>query len=512
MPDLVFNEMRFLQRPQEHQDAPADAPEQQKGNKRDRKRPSQQDISAYFNAKKLAREQQVERDDTQPNNSRDGPREPEERRQITPPVELPSRPFLGFGSKGNIPGADEVRSEHTTYFSWSQTPSRDGDAAQSRRIVAPTVDAGELCSNRPRKASKSGRRHMLMGKDQQRPDLSIRRQRRSQKGQLVPSARTKSGPLIEVHQSSTNSEHQGSPARKCPTKTTTSQSLPRHPDGRAHNELPLSVDQETETYRTSDIVKIREDAVMPARPRRAGQTQSSPFSVEKENQHPDSSFSLDRLLNDARGFARTAESGAAAQFDHLAHQEFDRAQNHQDGLTVALPVRGESNQTLQEYSQPTASREGQGQHSKNRHLPSNIPRADQRLRELQYSTLPQDHRMIDHDGRILLPQEDEILDNGQEPFVQVPLRQPVYASIQQAEELARGLTARDMHAIHDPSSEQFPSEFTGHWQQDETTPSISLLGHSTSTGRSLEPEQAVGTASDQGLEGMGGFWKPNKLY
>ena len=48
VPDLVFNEMRFLQRPAEHQDQPIKAQDQQQVNKKDKKRGQDEEISVFF--------------------------------------------------------------------------------------------------------------------------------------------------------------------------------------------------------------------------------------------------------------------------------------------------------------------------------------------------------------------------------------------------------------------------------------------------------------------------------
>ncbi|KAK8181397.1 hypothetical protein BC567DRAFT_223056 [Phyllosticta citribraziliensis] len=125
VPDLVFSEMRFLQK----QDDTREKNQEETRNKRKRKDPTHvqgQEISAYFGAKRppLAdKDQNIQRKPSEHRSRSTSLRQRSHSRSSTrfesarPPIELPDKPYLGFGSRG----VDPVASDPTHYIPWSES-------------------------------------------------------------------------------------------------------------------------------------------------------------------------------------------------------------------------------------------------------------------------------------------------------------------------------------------------------------------------------------------------------
>ncbi|KAI7464192.1 hypothetical protein KC351_g15568 [Hortaea werneckii] len=138
LPDLAFNEMRFLQKPKDHQDAVSGNQAAKGPTKKDRKHAQDEEISAYFAA------QRRDPDGKQHDPSRIGSRQrrrkdsPIQGRQASPPpVELPEKPFLGFGSKGTQQDCSGKHDQSTSHYSWSESAA----PARAKEGKAPTLNA-----------------------------------------------------------------------------------------------------------------------------------------------------------------------------------------------------------------------------------------------------------------------------------------------------------------------------------------------------------------------------------
>ncbi|KAK4565427.1 hypothetical protein LTR86_004044 [Recurvomyces mirabilis] len=124
LPDLVFNEMRFLQKPKDHQDKTPARPDNEAATKKARQQRREEEISAYFTADRDA----TQHDQPSQRESRDAPCEEtghrSRRRSPTrpPPVDLPEKPFLGFGSKGQHVTTQEPTTHSNYTWSESQIP------------------------------------------------------------------------------------------------------------------------------------------------------------------------------------------------------------------------------------------------------------------------------------------------------------------------------------------------------------------------------------------------------
>ncbi|KAK5010358.1 hypothetical protein LTR28_010378 [Elasticomyces elasticus] len=114
LPDLVFSEMRFLQKPKEQPEEQQNAPASKHKNKKDRKRVEEEEISAFFGPKKSAPGQQAHAIPAKRVTSRRHAsvlsqqsdslaRSDVKPKPIRQSDELPEKQFLGFGSKGAKP-------------------------------------------------------------------------------------------------------------------------------------------------------------------------------------------------------------------------------------------------------------------------------------------------------------------------------------------------------------------------------------------------------------------------
>ncbi|KAK7609939.1 hypothetical protein JOL62DRAFT_150077 [Phyllosticta paracitricarpa] len=155
LPDLIFSEMRFLQK----QDDTRDQAQEETRNKRKRKDPTQaqgQEISAYFGAK---RPPLADKHRQRPSGHRSKSASLRQRcpsrtstrfESAKPTIELPDKPHLGFGSRV----VDPVASDPTYYTPWSESV-RDASHQEYKPSDAPLPPMQS--SLRPHKQSTKAR-------------------------------------------------------------------------------------------------------------------------------------------------------------------------------------------------------------------------------------------------------------------------------------------------------------------------------------------------------------------
>ncbi|KAK3675760.1 hypothetical protein LTR78_004401 [Recurvomyces mirabilis] len=138
LPDLVFNEMRFLQKPKDHQDKTPARPDNEAATKKDRQQRREEEISAYFTVGRDA----AQHDHPRQRNSRDPPCKEKGHRlhqrsaARPPPVDLPEKPFLGFGSKGQHATTQEPTTNSNCTWSDSQTPKPKSIPPRAKKRVS----------------------------------------------------------------------------------------------------------------------------------------------------------------------------------------------------------------------------------------------------------------------------------------------------------------------------------------------------------------------------------------
>ena len=155
MPDLVFSEMRFLQNVREPvtSDKTGLSVHEPTRSKRDRKRVQEEEISSYFTRKRPPLKQKSHNVCSRLNPAIRETRDPlqcEEQRYESerpdsvkttielPPVELPYKPYLGFGGSGNRPHNHGSAS----YLTWSESADSPSSPPFLRGTTA--IEIGQL--------------------------------------------------------------------------------------------------------------------------------------------------------------------------------------------------------------------------------------------------------------------------------------------------------------------------------------------------------------------------------
>lgn len=141
VPDLVFSEMRFLQKPESSTKEEPNTKPKKKSQKKKHRQSSEKEISRYFDAGAMrpGDDDTAQRRQTPP---LDTPRVARSVQTTSPVVpDLLDKPFLGFGSRGSHPPT-------TSYFSWSE--SGKGSSARMAHFVQnlEPLAAGQLQSDR----------------------------------------------------------------------------------------------------------------------------------------------------------------------------------------------------------------------------------------------------------------------------------------------------------------------------------------------------------------------------
>ena len=173
VPDLAFSEMTFLNTRREKPDDQVKVTLKNKRRKKDKGANIEAEISRYFTSKSIPghekaqnRNERVERflgsNTAESEAQRRADRLPTPNLAILPPINLPGRPFLGFGSRGedltspvkendheacverraSTPQIPSSPSRSTSYFSWSQSAASSTRRRNDTRQPAPTMSGG----------------------------------------------------------------------------------------------------------------------------------------------------------------------------------------------------------------------------------------------------------------------------------------------------------------------------------------------------------------------------------
>lgn len=317
MPDLVFNELRFLQTSKDHQNE-QHALRNQPTQHNEKPENYREEISAYFSkhqrrnspdrspaaAPKPTEQVCVPNRDASPGQS-------EARQAVSSPLlpdkELPAVPYLGFGSKGmvNRSSREPRPSSSASYLTWSESggvlPVQRGSKIQFDK----PLEAGQLSTQRRTHVQTSRQRQVdhvehaqpVGGAPKQTGRIrDIKSPRRASKRQQPP-------PNNEV--SHTKETEADVSMRDAQLGGVTSQSLPIAPrnaakeNARTDGEIPTS-SSGAKSFDTADILNIKQ--------RLTALAQQSPLNVSvdchlpksKENIHPPSTSSTTKVLRSAR--------------------------------------------------------------------------------------------------------------------------------------------------------------------------------------------------------------------
>lgn len=517
MPDLAFNEMRFLQKPKEHQDADPVAPPMQP-TKKNQKRSINEEISNYF----------AEIDPDVPTSL--GQRhaikgirgrtalstlDPGNQRQPDPPVDLPEKPFLGFGSKG-AQGASKSRvPTPNSYLTWSASTHVPPISPVMPQVVERQETSGRTPPGRGSE-TKPGNTYVYTSTGafkggQDVSDDKIRRGKRTHPRRLKGPARA------ELYRPARATIRQGKPS-KSPLRTT-SQPLPEYPppltrDVSAH----ATSDIADGSFYTTDILIVREMRPQYERARSGSKSTSHTWSndqpidhlcdLDKESVAPDESTPTRRLLN----HAQEAVANAAKRHSNLALNLQKRRAERAFGENHRQNERNMSHKVDLPDQWPDPA--------------SVVPRSRMSTVSAQRAEYRNHHQPCSSDNP---PYEDEMLDN-QPDAVPLDLKTDyMYATHRQVEDLVYGrqphhTTAHGQaqlgwqqldEALAGPPSnfEPLSDAIRPHILATSVSAEISIRG--LSLDRELQNEQvgglSVGPESTTADE-LAGFWKPHRLY
>ncbi|KAK1821108.1 hypothetical protein LTR12_004500 [Friedmanniomyces endolithicus] len=516
LPDLVFNELRFLRKPEDHHDEAQTGITRASG-KKGTQRQREEEISAYF-----ARNKDVLADHAETGHEPEATPGVQQRRsrtaQIKPAIELPEKPFLGFGSKGQH--VNSKQTGPTTCYSWSESVASEPRTSRHQRPRAADTDNSRRMHLVPRDAGSADGSHEVIGAFRQAATLNqhmdpITSPRR---GKWVRSQRVP-GPAVEVFKPP--DEHSHESERRIATRATL-QSLPHSepsdpplPAVRAQRRRHSPQSPE---FHTSDILLVRQEAE-PAAAVDNGHSHDTLDTVdqirlgEKENRDPETSTPTSGLLRQAQQAVSMHKS------DYHAGPRVMR-QRHE----VRTGVR--------HIPYP------RGAHSGHRQQPTN-PESHHRLRDRQLRSAsslwqlnapPAVRHGVESPSRSLavplvhprhtvhavLAEEDDMLDQDQD----VPYeRHYVYAHPQQAEALATNLSINQRPGLYEAQDheedvlyDEIPSRASSGLLAARTSSSHDVsIGHDFRSDRSTGLEGGGGY--DLAADGeFAGFWKPNRLY
>ncbi|KAK4628954.1 hypothetical protein CLAFUW4_07723 [Fulvia fulva] len=547
LPDLVFNEMRFLRRPREHQDEiPVDQTTKDCSGKAD-KQPGQ-NISAYFakpppEAPRSRQQQQTvpaldriphQRSQEVEKAADEVPRRQERRNEAA--GNLPPDPFLGFGSRGpNQEVSNGIRRSGSCYTCSESVPPAKEDAVQTRIPMAESA-------RHPADQDDFRRPYSPKHVDGNPRSSARRRPPSALRGRWVHSKRAPGSASVDVYQQAvcTQNVHRGDglPARK-----QSSMSLPHSvPEPPLESAYSANRRHATGNCPRSDILRIGDDHQDDiGRPALHHQDMFSDIISGKENQEPSTSTPTSKLLRrafhaitgpqaikpsnthgggqgelqrpDRSPYLAQPSDGALYQKRHMDaeyEQELDQRRKQQ---ICSMPERGFSR--LTETSRPKQQQ--------------SMARPTTLTGNVMPTTTLLSRAFHEISTRCEVAPDAEMLDNVP-TYQPVPLgRQYTFTNSRQAEDLVRRLTS-NQQTNHFASREAGTGDIVtrqdhfSHQEADSdgvahlrTNSEVAHLSTGHLYSQVWSNNDATDTTPDPGggevqHDSMPGFWKPNRLY
>jgi hypothetical protein len=148
VPDLVFSEMRFLQKPESSTKEESEPKSKKKPHKKRRRQTSEKEISRYFDigGTRPGDDDMGQKRHTLPPDTSAAAQDLQSASPVIP--DLLKKPFLGFGSRGSHPPT-------TSYYSWSESGRESSARVKQFAPDLETVAAGQLQSSRPQEQRKT---------------------------------------------------------------------------------------------------------------------------------------------------------------------------------------------------------------------------------------------------------------------------------------------------------------------------------------------------------------------
>ncbi|KAI7390284.1 hypothetical protein KC328_g8020 [Hortaea werneckii] len=524
LPDLAFNEMRFLQKPKDHQDVVSGNQAARGPTKKDRKHAQDEEISAYFAAHQHdpdGKQHDLSRMGSKRGRRKDSPTRTQQPSQ--PPVELPEKPFLGFGSKDTQQDRRRKRDQSTSHHSWSKSAA----PPRAEKGNAPISNAAFATGKSEEAESATSRREIANGDGASEKSVAQVESFDSprKRGSLHQSQLKKTSALLETDVAPPSAQLKDDEARRPATKTTC-QSLPHQMPEIRSQDSPRS--RGGMSCHTSDILKVRQpNTVMTMSIFDSLIGLAAVGEDDKENKQPISSSPTGKLLKRARDALSqpTAEPAKIGQgYDSAnAGVNVEDRQGSSDLASKYQPI---------DFGGVHLAEQGPQSSRRDDAASGQRGQRDQRLSQGQriwHGPLRQQNRVPDHltaqpsYGIQGMSSDAEMLDNGNDTFPVELDAGDFYADAQNNNELGQYWQyehSTDLLEMREQSAVP-PSRLSSkRIQRISTHPDIG--GARAIRGLSIEFENEVshppslgGTAGSGSVEidgGFAGFWKPNRLY
>ncbi|KAK1054325.1 hypothetical protein LTR33_014234 [Friedmanniomyces endolithicus] len=514
LPDLVFNELKFLRKPEDHQDEAQTGITRAAG-KKDTQRQREEEISAYF-----TRDIGVLADHAETAHEPEATPSVQHQRsrtaQIRPAIALPEQPFLGFGSKGQH--ANSRRTGPASCYTWSESVAAEPIARRSKRPRAADIANGRRMQA-SRDAGSADGSEKAIGDFRQAATLKQRTESVTspKRGKLVRSQRAP-GPAVEVFKPP--DEHSHESERRTATRATL-QSLPHseplEPPLPAVRTQRRRYSPRSPEFHTSDILLVRQEAE-PAAAVDNGHSHDTLDTVDqlrlrgKENRDTETSTPTSKLLRQAQEAVSMHKSGYHAG---------PRVMRRRHEVSVSVP----------DIPRPLGAQSGDRQrtnHESHPGLPDRQLQSTSSLRSLSAQPavrhgvaplsrslpVPSAHRRLTN--RAVSDEEDEMLDQIKAgPYE----RRYVCADAQRVEVPTTNVSNRQRPGLYE--AQEYEEDVLFH-----ELPSLApggLLAARTSSignvsiGQEFRSDRSMnlggGSGHDLAADGeFAGFWRPNRLY
>jgi hypothetical protein len=512
VPDLAFNELKFLRESNEHQDELHPAPgDMRKSSNRDKKRHvEREEISAYFDQRNQKPDSAPDRRTARrPNLVLDGEMlaDHEDVREgcSSPRLsdgELPAIPYLGFGNKGTIGKSTNPPPSTTSYLTWLESGAGLPTSGKRKAAFETVLEAGQLSVPRKTAVRRSRRSiHTVPANDHaEKPKLNRidvpKRQRETPRRIRVPENIdvytdvdiTEPIPSTELLR---DSNSQSLPTER-PIKSTRDQRKHAH-------EADNTVGQSScgESFHTSDILKIRSRLQGLAEPLRSESKSTRTPPHDKENVPPSSSPTA-KILRKAHGAMMQHQLEMSVQSPPRTRQsnKFDAVQHeHQSYHSAAFQhqPRPDLRDPPEQYFERPATRNSAS--LKGRHVEQ---QAWQDMHNAYDEVVePEDEEMLDTYATDELQHQNFDNDTGDDRYA-------YFYSTPGTRSNVRSFSRQD----HRPSTRGRDTPWS---RSGITTVRVGTSSHRTSTEQdiSIRQDRVVDQEFEDGLEG---FWRPNRLY
>ncbi|KAK0947681.1 hypothetical protein LTR29_000938 [Friedmanniomyces endolithicus] len=514
LPDLVFNELRFLRKPEDHQDEAQTRVNPATG-KKDSQRQREEEISAYF-----AQDRDVLADKAGTGHESKSTsfvqRQHPRTAQVESAIAFPEKPFLGFGSKGQH--VNSKQTGPTTCYSWSDSIAPEPIANRHQRPRAADIDDGRRIQA-PRDAGSADGSDKFVGDFRHAATLEQHTKYiASPKRGIWVRSQKAPGPAFEVFKPPDEQIHR-SGRRKVTRASLQSlpHSVPSEPSLPATRTQRRLRSPRSPEFHTSDILLIHQEA-KPAAVVDNDHSHDTLDTIdqirlrERENRNPETSTPTSRLLRQAQQAVSMHKSDCRAEAKAMR-------QGHEVSIGVRdmpRPLRAHSG-ICQGPADPRSHRRLPGrqlQSASSLRSPSALPGVPEYFSPPSRShAVPSAHTRLTE--RAVLDEGDEMLDQSQAGPHETPYW---YADAQQVEAPTTHVSIRQrpgLYEAQDDLEEMLLEEGTSHVQSDSLaarTPSIHNvpIGQQYRTDRYTGPE---GGGYDLAADGeFPGFWKPNRLY